>query len=431
VITISPTNLSQLIDQLFAARERQLVHRPVRAILTSIDAVIARFLDPHSEERHEAEARLPAETGLSSAMIRHTLPLVFQEYRAERLAGLLQEELGDLNALDHFVKINGKQRKVYGPALSTHVLAGNLPGAGLDSVIFSLLVKSVALVKTASQTSILLVLFARMLTQVDPELGTCLAVTTWPGGSLPLEEIAFGRADVVIASGSDKSLMAVRPQVKGKFIGYGHKVSFSVITKEALDDARSLARKAAYDVALFDQQGCLSPQLIYVEEGGAVSPQVFTSLLADALAEWEQILPRGNVSQEASVAIRRVRDEAEWQAVAGKETILYTSPHGTAWTVIYDTDPTFVPSPLYRMIRVKPLSSIIQLHELLIPWWPYLEAVGVATHASRIAEISELLGNTGVNRICPIGTLQTPPLSWQHGGRPRISDLVRWVEVEP
>ena len=373
---------------------------------------------------------LPTETHLSPAMIRHVLPLIFQEYRAELLVQLLQDELGDLSALDGFVSLNGKLRKAYGPALTTHALAGNLPGAGLDSVIFSLLVKSAALVKTASQTSILPLLFARTLTQVDPELGTCLVVTTWPGGSLPLEEIAFGRADVVIASGSDKTLTAIRPHVRGRFIGYGHKISFAVIAKEALDDARTLAQKAAYDVAVFDQQGCLSPQLIYVEEGGDISPREFAELLAQALTEWEHILPRGTVPPEASVAIRQVRDEAEWQALAGKDVTLYASLHGTAWTVIYDGDPTFVPSPLYRTIRVKPLASLTQLHELLSSWRSYLEAVGLAAHAPRTTQITEVLSQAGVSRICPIGTMQTPPLSWRHGGRPQITDLLRWVEVE-
>ncbi|MBM4259097.1 MAG: hypothetical protein FJ147_24755 [Deltaproteobacteria bacterium] len=412
------------------AREQHLVHRPLQEILTCIDAVIARLLDPHSEERREAETTLPPETGLSPAMVRHTLPLVFQEYRAERLTTLLQEEFGDLTALDSFVTINGKRRRAYGPTLTSHVLAGNLPGAGLDSVIFSLLVKSATLLKTSSHNSSLPLLFARTLTQVDPELGACLTVVTWPGGSLPLEETAFGRADVVIASGSDRSLAAIRSQVKGKFIGYGHKISFAAITKEALNDAQTLAQKAAYDVALFDQQGCLSPQLIYVEEGGAVSPQMFASLVAEALTAWEQTLPRGQAPQDVSVAIRRARDEAEWQAVAGKDVALYTSSQGTAWTVIYEADPTFTPSPLYRTIRIKPLSSLTQLHELLMPWQPYLEAVGIAAPATRNLALADILGQAGVSRICPIGTMQTPPLSWRHGGRSRITDLLRWVEVE-
>lgn len=425
-----PTDLLSIIDGILTARDQSLVCRPLREILTRIDAVIARFLDPHSDERREAEATLPAETGLSPEMIRHTLPLVFQEYRAERLATLLQDELGDLNVLDSFAVINGKQRRAYGPVLTTHVLAGNLPGAGLDSLIFSLLVKSATLVKTSSHASCLPALFARTLAQIDPELGACLAVVTWQGGNVALENLAFGRADTVIASGSEKSLAAIRPHIRGRFIGYGHKVSFAVIAKEALDDAHTVARKAAYDVALFDQQGCLSPQLIYVEEGGAMTPHAFAALFAEALAEWEQTLPRGNVSREASVAIRRARDEAEWQALAGKDVALYASLNGTAWTVIFDADPTFGPSPLYRTIRVKPFSSITHLHELLISWQPYLEAVGVAAHPTRHTQLAEVLGQAGVSRICPIGTMQTPPLSWRHGGRPRIADLVRWVERE-
>src|SRR5262249_51465826 len=153
--------------------------------------------------------------------------------------------LGDVNTLDTFVSMNGRQRRSYGPALTTHVLAGNLPGAGLDSVIFSLLVKSATLVKASSTVSSLPTLFARTLTRMDPELGACVAMVTWPGGSLPIEEIAFEQADVVVASGSDKCLAAIRSQVRGKFIGYGHKVSFAVITKEALDDVYTVARKVA------------------------------------------------------------------------------------------------------------------------------------------------------------------------------------------
>ena len=255
-------------------------------------------------------------------------------------------------------------------------------------------------------------------------------MVTWPRGSTALEEIAFSQAEVVVASGSDQSLAAIRPRVRGKFIGYGHKMSFSVITKETLHNAQELAHQAAYDVVLYDQQGCLSPQLIYVEEDGPVSPKAWAALLANAFAEWERTLPRGNILPETSLAIRRARDEAEWQALAGKDVALFASPNGTAWTVIYDADPTFVPSPLARTIRVKPIVSLTQLHELLISWRPYLEAAGLAAHATRNTQIAEVLGHAGVSRICPVGTMQTPPLSWRHGGRPRIADLVRWVEIE-
>jgi hypothetical protein len=319
---------------------------------------------------------------------------------------------------------------VVSPQLITQVLAGNLPGAGLDGVIFALVLKSATLVKTASSASTLPLHFARTLTQIDPELASCLAVVTWAGGQPALEEKAFARADVVIAAGSDKTIAAIRPQVRGQFIGYGHKVSFSVIAEEVLTESPEVARQTAYDLVLFDQQGCLSPQLVYIEEGGVVSPKEFAEHLAHALAQWEKNLPRGNIPQEASIAIRRVRDETEWQALAGKDVALYASAPGTEWTVVYEADPTFIASPLYRTVFVKPLASVTQLDDLLDQWRPHLEAVGVAASPDRFREFAELLGRVGASRLCPIGTMQTPPLSWRHGGRTRLADLVRWVGVE-
>ncbi len=426
----SPTDLSARLDALLANRIQYLASRTARDILDCVDQAVQRWLDPGSQERQEAEARLPETTGLSAAMIRHVLPLIFQEYRADKIEALCVDELGSLEVLDRFVPSASGQKRAYGPPLITHVFAGNVPGAGLDSVIFSLLVKSATLVKTSSAEPVLPALFARSIQDIDPNLGACLSIVSWPRGNTELEDLAYGRADVVVASGSDTSLAAIHKRTRGKFIGYGHKVSFCLVTKESLVDAEETAHKAAYDVALYDQQGCLSPQLIYIEEGGAVTPKEFAVLLATGLTRWQAELPRGPVPPEVSTTIRRVRDEAEWQALAGKDIALHASPNGTDWTVVYDADPTFVQSPLYRTIRVKPFQNIAQLSGILDTWRPYLEAVGVAAGPERMATLADTLGALGVSRVCPIGTMQLPPLSWRHGGRPRVGDLVQWVGVE-
>jgi hypothetical protein len=39
------------------------------------------------------------------------------------------------------------------------------------------------------------------------------------------------------------------------------------------------------------------------------------------------------------------------------------------------------------------------------------------------------LANIGVNRVCRIGQMQRPPLTWQHDGRPNLADLVRWTDL--
>ncbi len=427
---LSVAHLNDIVDRLLVARERTLLTRSVKNIATRIDRVVARFLDSASAAYQEAVARLPEETGLSPEMIRHTLPLIFQEYRSAKLMELLDNELGAASTLDRFEPTWRGERRACGFPLITQVLAGNIPGAGLDGVIFALLVKSATLVKTASAAPFLPLQFARVLNEVDPELGQCLAIVSWSGGNTALEEVAFSRADIVLASGSDESLAAIRRRTRGRFLGYGHKISFAVIDKNSLPNAPTLAQRAAYDVTLFDQQGCLSPQLIYVQDGGAATPPEFAALLAQGLAYWQQQLPRGAIPPAASMAIRRLRDQAEWQALAGKDVMLYASPHGTEWTVLYEAEPTFAPSPLYRTVRVKPFYSFTQLAELLTPMRPFLEAAGVAIAAEQFAQAVELLGQAGVSRICPIGAMQPPPLSWRHGGRPRLADLVRWAEIE-
>ena len=36
----------------------------------------------------------------------------------------------------------------------------------------------------------------------------------------------------------------------------------------------------------------------------------------------------------------------------------------------------------------------------------------------------------GVTRVCPLGQMQNPPLTWRHDGRPALGDFVTWVDWE-
>ena len=63
---------------------------------------------------------------------------------------------------------------------------------------------------------------------------------------------------------------------------FGPKLSYSVIAKEELSsvqEAKKLARKVSVDVSVFDQTGCASAHNLFVEKGGAVSPEKFCEIL--------------------------------------------------------------------------------------------------------------------------------------------------------
>lgn len=429
VPVLTPALTGEVIGSITRARDRYLATLPIHAILGVIDRAVARWLDPEYPLREMAKTALPEVTGLSQPMIASTLPKMLEGYRRDRLLRLLEDELGDPLVLDGFRPRAGGYSRVFGPKLITHVFSGNIPALAVPGLISALLVKSASLAKASSEEPIFPALFARSLAEEDPRLGECLAVLWWKGGDEALEEIVFSRADVVVAYGTDRAMESIRTQVKGRFIRHGHKLSFGIIGREALSNAEQVAQDAAYDVSLFDQQGCLSPHLFYVEEGGAISPEGFAHALTNAMEVLEQRLPRGRISREEALKVLQLRGAYEFKEIAGKGVIVYAG-EGMAWTVIYEEDPTFLPSCLNRTVRVKPVKDIFEVLDLVAPFRPYLSTAGLAVSPDRLVPLADGLGRLGVSRICPIGRMQHPPISWHHDGRFQILDLLRWVDLE-
>jgi hypothetical protein len=59
-----------------------------------------------------------------------------------------------------------------------------------------------------------------------------------------------------------------------------------------------------------------------------------------------------------------------------------------------------------------------------------VSTVGLAASDEIARELALTLARWGVTRICPIGQMQNPPLTWRHDGRPALGDLVRWTDYE-
>lgn len=430
---LTPAQLGAVMERIAAARDAYLAELPVLRVAELLDRVVSRWLEPHSGWRRLAEQLLPVVTGYPEAVIRKGLAGYLATFRLENTRRLLDEELRDPRFLDEFRPRGavGGLARAFGPRLTSHVFAGNVPGLPVQSLACALLVKSASLGKAASEEPLFPALFVQSLAEVDERLAACFAVTWWPGGTADLEQVAFGRADAVIAYGGESAINAVKAAVPlgARFVAYGHKLSFGVIGREWLtpDRARDTARRAGYDLAKYDQQGCLSPHLFYVERGGAVSPPDFAALLAEALGEYQQAAPRGRISLAEAVAIRQLRAGYEFRP----DVTLYESPGDTAWTVAYDESSEFEASCLNRTIRIRPVDDILATAELARPFRAYLQTVGLAVDPPRLQQLASLLGRLGADRICPLGRMPDPSPAWHHDGRFNLLDLVRWTDLEP
>jgi hypothetical protein len=428
--------ISKTASHLKAARENFLSRLGVGEILEKLNRVLDAWGDPDYPLRRQAESLLPVVTGFSPPMIRQGLEILLSSLRGENLSRLLEDEMGDPLTLDGFrPRRSGRGKcRAFGPPLTTHIFSGNIPGVPAFSLLCALLAKSACLGKSASEEPLFPVLFARSIAEMEPELGDCLAVLLWKGGDRDIEGKAFSSSDAVIVYGSDEAVESVRRRVPSsvRFIGYGHKLSFGCIGREALSKSRvqETAGRAALDASVFDQQGCLSPHLFYVEEGGETTAREFAGILARAMDAFHREIPRGRISPEASAAINQLRGDYEFREMAEEGVDLHVSSPGTEWTVIYEEDAAFAPSCLNRTLRVKPVRDAADVPGLLEPVRRYLQTAGVSLPESRLMPLGEALGFLGVDRVCPLGRMANPTPEWHHDGRFNILDLLRWTDME-
>jgi Acyl-CoA reductase (LuxC) len=429
------SDLEQLAGRLRRAQADYLGRLGVDQIAERIGWAVNRWLDPFSPYLHRAERHIAAWTGYPPGAIRKGLAGFLATFRTENLRRLLREELGDPEVLDGFRPrpVAAGLTRAIGPGLVAHSFAGNVPGLPAQSLVAALLVKAASLGKVASEEPLFAPLFARSLAEVDPRLGECLALSYWPGGDAP-SATSFELADVVVAYGSEATLDAVRAELPPgrRLIAYGHKLSFGVVGRECLsttDALPDLADRAAYDVARFDQQGCLSPHLFYVEEGGARPPRAFAEALADALRRWDGVVPRGRLDPAERARTAGARREQQFRISArGGERF---GADGDAWAVLYDPDDTFLASCLNRTVWVKPLADAGRLPAVLAPVRRYLQTGGIAFDPDRTVGVAELLAEAGLDRVCPIGQMGDAPATWHHDGRFNLLDFVRFTDLEP
>lgn len=427
---LTPRRLRELLVTLREKRAATLARRPVDEILAAIERAGRRLSGPGEPLRRELMAALPALTGYSPAMIELGLERMGTLWTADALRAALEGEFGSIEVLDGFrARPTGGLQRAYGPSLTVHVFSGNIPGVSVSSLVRALCVKSSSFGKTAAGEPYLAVCFARALAEEDPELGECLAVSYWPGGSEDLEAVAYSEADAVVAYGSDETVatIACRVPPTARFIGYPNRVGAALVSRGALNRASvpELVRGAAADVAAFDQQGCVSPHTIYVERGGELSPLDFAEQLAAALELLSKELPRGTLAPGESMLIHQLRAQAEVRGA----TVL-ASERGTEWTVIIEEQLQFEPSPLNRVIQVRPVDDLAEALSALAPVGRQLQTVALAGAAAEVRSLAERLGALGATRLVPVGKAAWPGSNWHHDGRFQFLDLVRFVDLE-
>ena len=436
---LSRAMMAEACHTLKRNRDRYLEDRSTESLIDLLSGLAENWLDPDYPLRQLALQLGPEETGFSPATLSAGLDALFGLWTVDHLSALLQQELGHAHRLDRFAaapweKEARRSARATGPRLLFHIAAGNVPNPILMSIALGLLSRAGQFVKCATGAALLPRLFAHSLYQAEPKLGACLEVAAWKGGRLDLEQALYDEADLVTATGSDATLAEIRGHLSAqtRFLGYGHRVSFGYLAHESLSrhGAKKMAALAAADVAAWDQLGCLSPHVFYVEQKGAIQPELFAEMLAAEMAKREIIAPRGTLTTADAASISSRRALYEVRAAASPGTCLWKSEGSTAWTVVYEAEPGFQFSCLNRFIHVNAVANLTEALNAAEPVRGRVSTVGLAAPDGSAEVIATELARWGVTRICAIGQMQNPPLTWRHDGRPGLGDLVTWTDWE-
>ena len=332
-------------------------------------------------------------------------------FNAQDLLDWVELELGNRNVLDDFVPFGttGKLSMAIPNEPILHILSGNTPHAGMQSLLRGLLIGASNLVKLPSHSS------PKVIDWIDglpPALRELVIVLD------DLYDEAFYSAKTVIAIGSDDTMNKIQSRIspQQRFIPHGHKLSIGLVKTAS----RETAQLVVQDACAFNQQGCLSLHTVYVINGA----REFLPMLADAMREYEVVNPRGEIGISESGAISNLREMVKYEAANDPEnTALKHSEGNTKWTAVYRNSPTLTPSVLNRVVTVQPWPSSNELSEL-----------GAERDFISTMAVESSLLNKGkffdVPRICPLGESQMPSLTWHHDGFAPLGSLVRWRDID-
>ncbi|MFA9412167.1 MAG: aldehyde dehydrogenase family protein, partial [Deltaproteobacteria bacterium] len=241
----------------------------------------------------------------------------------------------------------GADRALDPIGLLSVVLAGNVFTASVRGIVVPLLFGVPVLVKASSRETLFPAMLRNALRSTDSRLGAAMDVVAFPGGDAEAEAALVELAEAVSVYGSDETIEAIAARLASTpLIAHGHGVSVAYCGSHAVLGAHlgDTISELSLDICAYDQRGCLSPQLVFVEETPDLSAMDFAERLAkEGLEPLSRTLRRGPLPVSVGAA------QAQWRGIAEVEGTLF---RGDTYSVSVREPQPIRWSPGFRNITV-------------------------------------------------------------------------------
>jgi hypothetical protein len=305
------------------------------------------------------------------------------------------------------------------------------------------------LIKNSRQEPIFTPLIFSAIEDFDSELVSSMAIMIWDYEDLELQDTLVSQADLVIAAAADFTIEQIdaviqkvqRPDHPIRFHQHGHKISFTALALPYLkkksifsipgnpDRIDVVTLLSAVDSIFWDQYGCLSSRIHFVEQGSSehYSPREYGNILAEKIRLLSKFLPRG------AIPLHGIHNRFEkYAALMSSGKAHLCSTYDDDFLVVVDERPWSPPifhdvinDCIERSVVIRPVKDIQEIPDRYLSWLPpkNLQTMSVAidgpenqTWSPRFNRFVESIGQRGVTGIRTIGRGPFPQLAYSWDG---------------
>ncbi|MGC8815605.1 MAG: acyl-CoA reductase [bacterium] len=410
----------------------EIYYIPIYKLIDSIDKVMKFFKDENSYYYKQTLELMPSIVGFSSKMIKLAIDELVKNFTKENLINRLNIELKDLNLLDKWLYDNKSNvfLRVNPIGVLLHITAGNVFVSAIDSLLSGLITKNINIIKTSSKVGTTFgILFAKSFLEIDPKLASLFAIINFDFRDKKLIELINEYVDgLVVWGGRDSTKYFLENIEPTKHIViFGPKYSISVIDIEAFLNYNIdfICENLAYDISLWEQRACASPQVIYIIGKTDIEfLKYFAYKLSYHLNLMLKEIPQYELSFDEYVEQFSASDLAISKEVLNK-AIYYDR-------VVLDLsqDEFFFISPLNRFVYIKNIDNIDILVSKLENNRDILQSCSILTTNENLYEYTEKLSKINITRFTNIGLIAHSYLNAPYEGDYIFKRFSKLIAIE-
>jgi hypothetical protein len=405
-------------------------------VLEALGNALRFDTNPHLQEAYEAALLA---NPLPPDMLKTSYQILQPLFSRANVLELADSQVG-LDYLNGWVPrtlADGRELRVraFGSRV-VHIPAGNGGLVSAVTILRSVITRCDAIIKAPSNDPLTAFAIARTLADVAPDhpITKHLAVAYWKGGDVAIEERLYRPEHVekIVAWGGLASVKHVTRYIQPglEMIALDPKRSATIIGHQAFSDdetMREVARCAAVDIGVANQEGCANARVIYVMSGTDAAGIAKANKLGELIYEELTTLPAFistpplHPSRALYEHVEASRMTEDFYRVIGGD-----KQEGAVIVSQFDSAVDYSTMLSGRVANVVPVDSIDKVTEAVTA---YTQTIGIYPESLK-HELRDKLPLFGAQRLTTLGYACSVPIAAPQDAIEPMRRMCKWIVDE-